>query len=84
MYAHMMRMDAAKKSVDKIQSTRGHHRRLERFRFQIRVICRRVFLALMAQFDVHRDTGKHTDAIPFVVVVQIIAALDELFSCAWN
>jgi hypothetical protein len=38
----------------------------------------------MAQFDVHRDTGKHTDAIPFVVVVQIIAALDELFSCAWN
>jgi toxin CcdB len=24
----------------------------------------------MAQFDVHRNKGKHTDAIPFVVVVQ--------------
>ena len=24
----------------------------------------------MAQFDVHRNTGKHKDAIPFVVVVQ--------------
>lgn len=24
----------------------------------------------MAQFDVHRNTGKHRDAIPFVVVVQ--------------
>jgi hypothetical protein len=25
---------------------------------------------LMAQFDVHRNTGKHRDSIPFVVVVQ--------------
>lgn len=24
----------------------------------------------MAQFDVHRNTGKHRDSIPFVVVVQ--------------
>ena len=24
----------------------------------------------MAQFDVHRNSGKHTDTIPFVVVVQ--------------
>lgn len=24
----------------------------------------------MAQFDVHRNTGKHKDTIPFVVVVQ--------------
>ena len=24
----------------------------------------------MAQFDVHRNTGKHKDSIPFVVVVQ--------------
>lgn len=24
----------------------------------------------MAQFDVHRNVGKHNDAIPFVVVVQ--------------
>jgi toxin CcdB len=24
----------------------------------------------MAQFDVHRNTGRHKDAIPFVVVVQ--------------
>ncbi len=24
----------------------------------------------MAQFDVHRNTGKHEDSIPFVVVVQ--------------
>lgn len=24
----------------------------------------------MAQFDVHRNTGKHREAIPFVVVVQ--------------
>jgi toxin CcdB len=24
----------------------------------------------MAQFDVHRNSGKHKDAIPFVVVVQ--------------
>lgn len=24
----------------------------------------------MAQFDVHRNTGKHRDTIPFVVVVQ--------------
>jgi hypothetical protein len=24
----------------------------------------------MAQFDVHRNTGNHTDSIPFVVVVQ--------------
>jgi toxin CcdB len=24
----------------------------------------------MAQFDVHRNSGKHRDAIPFVVVVQ--------------
>jgi toxin CcdB len=24
----------------------------------------------MAQFDVHRNTGRHRDAIPFVVVVQ--------------
>jgi toxin CcdB len=24
----------------------------------------------MAQFDVHRNTGRHQDAIPFVVVVQ--------------
>ncbi len=24
----------------------------------------------MAQFDVHRNTGKHRDAIPFVVIVQ--------------
>ena len=24
----------------------------------------------MAQFDVHRNTGRHKDAIPFVVIVQ--------------
>ena len=24
----------------------------------------------MAQFDVHRNTGKHRDSIPFVVIVQ--------------
>ncbi len=24
----------------------------------------------MAQFDVHRNTGKHRDAIPYVVIVQ--------------
>jgi toxin CcdB len=24
----------------------------------------------MAQFDVHRNSGKHKDAIPFVVIVQ--------------
>lgn len=27
-------------------------------------------VALMAQFDVHRNSGKHKDTIPFVVVVQ--------------
>ena len=26
----------------------------------------------MAQFDVHRNSGKHHDAIPFVVVVQSV------------
>jgi toxin CcdB len=30
----------------------------------------------MAQFDVHRNTGKHRDSIPFVVVVQS-ALFDE-------
>jgi toxin CcdB len=26
----------------------------------------------MAQFDVHRNTGRHTDTIPYVVVVQSV------------
>lgn len=29
-----------------------------------------IFVALMAQFDVHRNTGNHKDSIPFVVIVQ--------------
>jgi toxin CcdB len=37
---------------------------------QARFICRRVFFALMAQFDVHRNIGKHKDIIPYVVVFQ--------------
>jgi hypothetical protein len=32
--------------------------------------CRRILIPLMAQFDIHRNSGKHKDAIPFVVVVQ--------------
>jgi toxin CcdB len=31
---------------------------------------RRSFDALMAQFDVHRNPGRHRDSIPFIVVVQ--------------
>jgi toxin CcdB len=53
----------------------------------------------MAQFDVHRNTGRHKASIPFVVVVQswqfrsyhrrvviplVRASAGELFSRAWN
>ncbi len=39
----------------------------------------------MAQFDVHRNSGKHKDTIPFSDESQvIIGALDELLSRAWK
>lgn len=34
----------------------------------------------MAQFDIHRNTGRHRDDIPYVVLVQ--SSLDELLTQA--
>jgi toxin CcdB len=43
---------------------------VEQIQCQVGVDCRRIFVTLVAQFDVHRNSGKHKDTIPFVVVVQ--------------
>lgn len=43
---------------------------MERIQCQIGLDRGRVFDAVVPQFDVHRNSGKHKDAIPFVVVVQ--------------
>lgn len=46
---------------------------MERLQRQVRLVCRRLFdalIKLVAQFDVHRNKGKNRKAIPFVVVVQ--------------
>lgn len=43
---------------------------MEPIQFELWIHRGRIFVALMAQFDVHRNIGKHKDAIPFVVVVQ--------------
>jgi CcdB protein len=48
-------VNANRKAVDMHREPRAH---------------RAVFLALMAQFDVHCNTGSHKDTIPFVVIVQ--------------
>jgi toxin CcdB len=43
---------------------------MERVQCENGVDRRRIFLALMAQFDVHLNRGGHSDTIPFVVIVQ--------------
>jgi hypothetical protein len=50
-----------------IESTRALW---NRFAEESRVVRRRSFDALMTQFDVYRNPGRHRDSIPFVVVVQ--------------
>lgn len=43
---------------------------MESLQFRVGFDFGRIFVTLMAQFDVHRNVGRHKDHIPFVVVVQ--------------
>jgi hypothetical protein len=44
-------------------------RGVEWFQLRFRLNCGRVLVTLMARFDVHRNTGKHRETIPFTVVL---------------
>jgi len=52
------------------QDRRVHCRVVESVRRRERLLCRRSFHPLMAQFDVHRNPGRHRGQDPLVVIVQ--------------